>query len=311
MKCIGKYINGNYEVTIFDDGTKIRKNDLDFFKPDMPESMDIKITNFCLGPLKAITDDEGNILYYKHVPCPMCHENSSPKGIHGQIMHLKFIETLHPYTELAIGGGNPLMHPDLIPFLRKCKDLKLIPSITINQSDLAEQEQLVRYLVNNKLIYGLGVSLINPTDEFITLVKEFPNAVIHVIAGLVTEQQLEELANKGLKILILGYKQFRRGKDLYNKDKDSIDKRIQELKDNLEQVASWFDVVSFDNLAIKQLDPKRILTDEEYDEFFLGEDGFASLYVDCVKQEFARSSTSTERYPLMDNIKDMFEVIRK
>ena len=47
MKLLGTYQNGNYTVKIYDDGTKIRENDLDFFEPDTVESMDIKITNSC------------------------------------------------------------------------------------------------------------------------------------------------------------------------------------------------------------------------------------------------------------------------
>ena len=30
MALIGRYRNGNYDVLIFEDGTKVRKNDLDF-----------------------------------------------------------------------------------------------------------------------------------------------------------------------------------------------------------------------------------------------------------------------------------------
>lgn len=42
------YTNGNYRVSIdLKTGTKIRKNDLDFFEPEYPESMDVKITNCC------------------------------------------------------------------------------------------------------------------------------------------------------------------------------------------------------------------------------------------------------------------------
>ena len=34
------------------------------------------------------------------------------------------------------------------------------------------------------------------------------------------------------------------------------------------------------------------------------------MYVDLVKQEFAKTSTSTERYPLLSNIDDMFKIIK-
>lgn len=46
-RLLSKYKNGNYEVMIFDDGTKIRYNNLDCLIPDFPESMDMKISNYC------------------------------------------------------------------------------------------------------------------------------------------------------------------------------------------------------------------------------------------------------------------------
>ena len=110
MKPIGKVKNGNYWKILFDDGTIVKYNKLDNLTPEYPDSMDVKITNKC---------DKG---------CIFCHENSKPNGEHGDIMNAKFIETLLPYTELAIGGGNPLEHLDLEAFLEKCKSLKLIPN---------------------------------------------------------------------------------------------------------------------------------------------------------------------------------------
>ena len=72
----------------------------------------------------------------------------------------------------------------------------------------------------------------------------------------------------------------------------------------------WFDCVSFDNLAIEQLNPKRLMSDDEWQKFYLGNDGFASMYIDAVNEEFAKSSVSTERYPVEDDIKTMFDKVR-
>jgi hypothetical protein len=301
MKRFVRYQNGNYVVTIdLQNGTKIRENDLDFFRADFPESMDIKICNKC---------DMG---------CPMCHENSTPDGKCGDIMSESFIDKLHPYTELAIGGGNPLEHPDLVPFLEKCKRLKLIPSMTVNQYHFMKNRELIKDLVDKKLIYGLGISLVSVTIPFIEAVQQFPNAVIHVINGIVHPVQLEELAFKNFKILILGYKEFRRGKDMYNRQSCVIEYVKDALYDILPKIIDegWFEVVSFDNLAIKQLDAQRLMSAEDWDQFYMGDDGqdgnmtSASMYVDMVNREFAKSSTSTERYSLEDDIVTMFEKIR-
>lgn len=290
MKKLGCYQNGNYQVTLFDDGTKIRENDFDWFAPEHPESMDIKITNFC------------------DRVCPWCHENSTPDGTHGDILNSKFIDTLHPYTELAIGGGNPLSHPDLVPFLLKCKTLKLIPSMTVNQEHFVKEFDLIQKLAEQKLIYGIGVSLTGVNDDLIQKLRALPNSVLHVIAGVVSVDDLRRLYDYDLKLLILGYKVFRRGKDYYS---DSVAKRKKNLYALLLELIKHFQVVSFDNLAVCQLDVKRLMTDKEWKEFYMGNDGQFTMYIDLVKREFAKSSTATERYPLLEDIKPMFKKVRR
>ena len=97
------YINGNYKVIInLNNGTKIRDNgSAASFEPSRPESLDVKITNQC---------DMG---------CPMCHERSCSDGYHAHKADIiEFFNKLPAYTEVAIGGGNPLCHPDIVEILQ-------------------------------------------------------------------------------------------------------------------------------------------------------------------------------------------------
>lgn len=299
MNLLGTYRNGNYRVAIFDDGTKIRFNNKDTLIPEYPESIDLKITNRC------------------DIGCPMCHEDSKADGKHGNIMDLKFIDTLLPYTELAIGGGNPLSHPDLIKFLKVLKEKKIIANITVNQIHFMNNLEYIKYLVREKLVRGVGVSLANPTEEFINTVKMFDNAVIHVVNGMVSINVLEKLAHKGLKVLILGYKKVRRGKELYDNfaSRVSIEGNIDLLYGYIEEVIkdNWFDVISFDNLALEQLNPKRFLTDDEWNDMYMGDDGCFSMYIDAVKSEYSVSSTMSDiyRYGLKDDIRTMFAHVKE
>ena len=285
------YKNGNYIVALDTvHGTKIRYNDLAFFKADRPENMDICITRYC------------------EYGCPYCHENATVNGKHGDIMNSKFIDTLPEWTEAAVGGGRVTSHPDLVPFLRKLKERHIIANITVQQTEFMSHLSFLRELVNQKLIYGLGISLIDPYQEgFIAAVKTFPNAVIHVINGVVTLAQLSALACKDLKILILGYKEVRRGV-AYKADVDHlVGLRKNRLYASLPFIAehNWFKTISFDNLALEQLEPKRFLSDEFYATHNLGDDGLmgeqtsASYYVDLVENVFARNSCDVNhRYPL-------------
>ena len=291
MEMLGKVHNGNYDIIMLSDGTKIRKTEEDSFKPEKPESLDYKITNKC---------DMG---------CPFCHEDSTPTGCHGDIMHDKFIETLNPFTELAIGGGNPLEHPDLIPFLQKCKALKLIPNMTINQVHFMKNQKMVRDLVDKKLIYGLGISLVKITDEFLNLVSQYPNAVIHLINGVHSVDEIKKLYDKNLKILILGYKQFRRGEDFYN---DDVAFEMERTYVFLPEIVEHFAVVSFDNLSLDQLKVKDMLSKDEWEQFFMGNDGQFTMFVDSVSKTYSKSSTTPikERRKLLANITTMFEHIK-
>lgn len=294
MKILGSYKNNDYTCTMFSDGTKIRWNDNDSFNPIKPESIDLKITNKC------------------NMECGMCHENSTPDGEHGDILNLPFIDTMFPYSEVAIGGGNPLTHPDLIEFLEHLKERKIIASMTVNQLHFMQNIDLLKELTDNKLIYGLGISYIGGRHEnCINAIKQFPNAVVHVINGIVHMDSLEALAHNDLKILVLGYKEFRRGKALYDECGSQINYLKAQFYDLLPKIVNdgWFKCISFDNLAIKQLEPKRLMSEKDYSQFYLGDDGFASMYIDAVNQEFAQSSVSTDRYPLMEDIKDMFDIV--
>lgn len=296
-----KYRNGNYNVILnLENGTKIRETidpEARAFIPETIESFDCKITNSC---------DMG---------CPMCHENSVPNGKHGDLFAPSFLDTLHPYTEIAIGGGNPLEHPDLYKFLQRCKEREFIPSMTVNQVHFEKNFDFIKKLVDEKLVYGLGVSLNNVNEDFVKKLREIPNAVVHVINGLVALSDLNKMRDFEVrKILILGYKVFRRGENLYKKDSEDINIRGNVLKKCLPNILKekWFEVVSFDNLALKQLDVKSLLSEKEWNQFYMGDDGqdgeqtSASMFVDMVERKFAKNSCSKERFDLLPTVEEMY-----
>lgn len=237
-----------------------------------------------------------------------CHEKATVKGEHADLNN-PVIDTFLPYTEIAIGGGNPLSHPDLEHFLIHLKELKCIPSMTVNQVHFIEEFERLKEMRDKKLFYGLGVSVFNPDEDLAKKLLEFPNAVVHTIAGITTLPMLKKMKKLGIrKILMLGYKSFGRGEQYYN---DNIRKNIEELQQNLKEIKTWFKILSFDNLAIKQLDVRNIMTDKEWEEFYMGDDGSYTMYLDLVNKQYAQSSTSIERFDLLPTINDMFLDIRE
>lgn len=292
-KILGVYKNGNYHVAMFSDGTKIRANKLDNLTPAFPESIDMKICNRC---------DRG---------CLMCHECSTPDGAIADL-NAPFLDTLKPYTELAIGGGNPLEHPCLIEFLKRMKAQKVICNMTVHLDHFQEHYGVIKYLANNDLIHGLGISVHRVLDiSEICEIQEFPNAVVHVIAGIIDEMAMASLADCGIKLLILGYKTFGRGEHFKIMWEEEILSNIIWLKNELPNMTEHFPVISFDNLAIRQLNVENIVTEQQWESAYMGDDGQYTMYIDLVKNEYAISSTS-ERHPIVhDNIEDMFKSVRQ
>lgn len=300
MKPLGSYDNGNYTVTIYPDGTKIRQNDLDHFSADFPESIDLKITNQC------------------NLGCPMCHERSTPDGEHADLLSLSFLDHMHPYTELAIGGGNPLAHPDLVSFLRRMKEQKVICNLTVNEAHLQQEHRnsygFVHRLTHGKLIRGLGISISHVDPVFVDHWSHYDSAVFHVINGLFTFDLFKELseATKGrAKVLILGYKNWGRGEDYLASKGGSLPDMVtrEQLKQMIDE--KWFKVISFDNLALSQIQVRDVIHSDLWNQIYMGDDGQHTMYVDMVKREFATNSTSADRKPLLPTIDEMFAEVKR
>ena len=284
---ISSYKNGNTIVTIYDDGTKIRE----IFKdgvPKYPESIDVKITNWC---------DAG---------CAWCHEKSTKSGNHADLNKLiDILIDLPKGTELAIGGGHPLSHPDFEDFIIEMTAHGLICNVTVNEHHFLKEFKRIQKYTKNEWIRGVGYSYKSQPCPW-----HYEHLVTHLIIGVHDFSVLNEIVKYNKKILLLGYKEFGRGVKYKNIDAN-IEKRI-----NYWYRMLWKAVdiahISMDNLAVKQLNPARMFANEEkYKECYMGDDGTYTMYIDAVNQQFAKSSTSCKRQKFNDlKIDEMFKEIR-
>lgn len=288
------YTNGSYTVSLdLETGTKVREWSEPATPPEFPESMDLKITDYC---------DAG---------CAWCHEQSTKRGKHGNLSDiLRMVEGLPAGVELAIGGGNPFSHPDLLTILTEFKALGLVSNVTINMRHVAEFADEIQSYRKHGLLYGLGVSYHRDT------LKANPRpirnvwdskTVLHVIAGLDPILELSREVPTSWKLLVLGFKDFGFGSKF---------KTHQPVKQRLGEWRYWIGTlmrnyrVSFDNLGLSQLNVRDWITPECWDGWFMGEDGTFTMYVDAVKMEFAQGSTAT-RIPIAGrNIRQCFKEIR-
>ena len=288
---LAKYHNGNYDVAIFKDGTKIRYNNLNNLTPSFAESIDCTITTKCDGG------------------CPYCYMECSENGKHADL-NQPFFNTLHSGQELAL-NGNDLSHPDLVKFLARMRNNGVICNMTFNQKHFMKHAIDIKQLEVLGLIHGVGVSLTDSTDPNLYVNLEmFDNVVVHTIDGLLTKEDIDNMSDKNIKLLILGYKILGRGVDYFDKHELEIDNNVKYLRDNIKEIRNHFDIISFDNLALEHLDMKSQMPNKEWERLYMGDEGEYTFFIDAVNKKFAVSSLAEERYDLMDDVDDMFRYIK-
>ena len=298
---IGQYINGNYIVSLYEDGTKIRYTNDDEFYPEFAESIDCCITKKC------------------NENCPFCYESCTPQGKHAKLMlnettpAQQWIYSLHKYTEIAL-NGNDLDHPELEQFLKYLKHQQIVANITVNQNQFVKNYNKLLDWYNKDLFKGLGVSICKVNDDVIYKIKKIPTTVIHTVIGILDENQINILKNKKLSILLLGYKNIGRGEKFKENNNDKILTNIKYLKENIKSLLSHFKIISFDNLALQQLNIQQNFENNiNWDEFYAGDDGQFTFYIDAVSKTYSKNSCEPpdKRFYINDlKVDEMFNIIR-
>lgn len=292
------YVNGNTNVEIYSDGTKIRSYEGEP-RPLYPESMDCKITNYCDNPLCA----------------KWCHEMSNQDGKHADlVLGLKLLEDFPSGCELAIGGGNPLSHPDLRMFTKELSNRGVICNLTVNSYHIGPCGAELLYLIDREYIKGVGISYFRRyIEDCDAVVSGTPNAVFHLILGVHTVDDLKLIAERysNPKVLLLGYKQYGNGAAYFNP------KVEQALYKWYTEIFTFFNTtgltLSFDNLAIQQLNLRRFFPQKEWDKFYMGDDGTFTMFLDLVERKYTTSSTSSKRFSIAegDTVQKIFTKIKQ
>lgn len=297
MEELSKYIDGNTLVTLYTNGTKTMFTKDDKIKLDFPTNIDIKITDQC--PFE----------------CTFCHEGSYSEGKHAPLSNFKFIRTLTPGTEVTLSGGAITTYPLLKQVLTKFKKQGVITNITVHIKEVVSHANMLAQLQEEQLIYSINVSM--PPHQISIEEKKalakLKNVVFCVINGIFDIGFFGELsaAVDEPELLILGYKDFKRGHQLYDKQGGLIQYRQEALRQNLQEITKFFKVIFFDDLALKQLRIKDQVPSEEWKLKDCGDEKSVTFYIDAVKGEFAKNSISEKRHRLTRNVKGMFKIAKR
>lgn len=287
-KILGQYINGNNSVTIYEDGTKVRKciDVVSVF--DFPECIDLTISTRC------------------HNFCRYCYLGCTPRGIDADLTKFDALfDSIHPYTEIAINYNHNFKDEQLTAFLSRCTQRQLICNLTVNQNTFISNFNQIKLWNDARLVRAVGISVTDPNEQLLSFADKIDNTVFHTIVGVTDPADYYRLFDRNLKLLILGFKSIQRGQQ-YQQTSRTFEYNKQWLYRNVDQFAAHFDVVGFDNLAVEQLNGRRLTN--AFDSLYLGDDGSHTMYIDLVHERYYRSSSSTDEIgrPLTNNVNEMF-----
>lgn len=185
------------------DGTKMRFSIGPYEKASKPELVDLKLTGYC------------------SFGCSWCYQASTLQGKHAKLEDVRFVvKELEKVgvSEVAIGGGEPLQHPDIIETFRLFKEAGIVPNFTTKFPGLVRKywSQL------EPLIGGFAYSAENAAQIrsaaklFRNIPKRFVN--LHYVMGLGDREHFKEYltaaSEAGFRVTLLGYKTSGFGKNV-------------------------------------------------------------------------------------------------
>lgn len=192
-------------------GSKFRWSPNAYEKATTPELVDVKITDWC------------------GFGCSFCYQGSTTQGAHAPLERiLAIFDALAALDvfEVALGGGEPLAHPDIAAILEGATERGLCVALTTFDKNLAyrtDLEALFRHKGREGRVSAIGISVhghkdvarLIATKQAMERQKIYNELVAQTVVGatpLATLERTLDVAIAGnLPLLLLGYKTTGRG----------------------------------------------------------------------------------------------------
>jgi hypothetical protein len=272
------------------DGEKIHlglgtKEFVDNFKPTRPELVDLKITDKC------------------NIGCDFCYQGSSPNGKHAKYEDIEkvLVEMAKAEVfEIAIGGGEPTLHPDFFKILNKIKELGMVPNFSTKNYNFFTPRNF-ELLKNVVGAIGISVSTLDDLDKYIKIMTTAQSREMNNLFGTskimmhyILDQHpmsnfIEILARLSKKtmfrhhLLLLGKKDGGRSTGKYL---DSTGWALFVDKFFKDEESEQLDVSVDTLIANRYEDDLKSIDKRQY----YTEEGRFSVYVDVVNKKFGKAS---------------------
>ncbi len=299
--------DGNNKFTFFNKktGTKVRfsfEENVNYEKSITPELVDIKITDYC------------------PFGCKFCYMGSTTKGKHADLNTVKEILNLLSNLnvfEVALGGGEPTLHPNISEIIEYGHAKDLAVNITTYNSKIFNNKKLLKQFVDRKISsVGFSINKIEDVDKLLGLINVVENCInknknkffivrdyliAHIVLGAhdyeTFYKMIEKCLENNIRILFLGPKHVGFGKEYKFYD---IGKQMQYIW--LRYDNSKYNGNSNVKIKMFSIDTKFIQLSklDDFKKYFdirkinstliTPEEGKFSMYIDCVEKLMAPSS---------------------
>lgn len=202
------YLNNSWTLFNKLSGTKVRfsfdKNATDVVKSTCPELIDLSITDWC------------------PFGCTFCYKNSTLDGKHADFDLIKTMVANFAKMqvfEVAIGGGEPTMHPKFKEILHEFKRNNIVANFTTKNLAWLKSEDRERIL-NNCGGFAYSASSASDVKDLAALARVYDienyRYSVHIVDTTVDsyneiEKILLECYNSGIRATLLGFKTNGRG----------------------------------------------------------------------------------------------------
>ncbi len=244
-------------------------------KSDVPELVDVKITDFC--PYE----------------CSFCYQASTKKGRHADmsdIQQIAFVLSEMQTFEVALGGGETTLHPKFLEILETFQRYGVVPNFTTRNLAWLRDPAYAQRVMNTVGAWAFSTEDADQVKKLGALLTTLewprdksPNVqyIVGVGSAYQFENVLKETLNAGLKVTLLGPKTTGRGKD-HSWDKFEWFKIIREMnKKGLD--------IGIDT-ALAQKFSEELKKAKVPEWCYQKEEGKFSMYIDAVEKTVSPSS---------------------
>lgn len=247
-------------------------------KSKRPELADLKITDYC------------------PYGCAFCYQGSTKNGVHASLDDIKRIASELSEAgcfEVAIGGGEPTLHPDFKEILSIFEKKNIVVNFTTRNKKFLEDPE------NFKLFSGNVAFSSESPDEveklFETAVKSWTNQRINIqyVMGSTDQDTFYKILRQAPRfdaITLLGYKTTGFGSSFTPHDYKDWQKTLHEAIKKMTSFNIGIDTALANESDLSDIPP----------HMYYREEGKFSFYIDAVKMTYAPSSFCPE---VIDGVK--------